>query len=199
MKRIERVLESVLFNSRFVVLVAVISSLVGSLAMFYVAAVDTWITVSHLAHYADPSLTEEARRAIHDSTVGHVVEIVDGFLLATVLLIFALGLYELFVSKIEVNEADHAENVLVIRDLDDLKNRLAKVILMILIVTFFERVIGIRMTTPLDVLYFAAGIALIGAALWLSHAAEGKKGGEKAPGKGAAPQEGRAGEARDAA
>lgn len=196
MKLVERIFESILFNSRFVVLVAVISSLVGSLAMFYVATVDTWITVSHLVHYADPSLTDAARRAIHDSTVGHVVEIVDGFLLATVLLIFSLGLYELFVSKIDFADAKHAENVLVIRDLDDLKNRLAKVILMILVVTFFERVIGIEMDEPLDILYFAAGIALVGAALWFAHAAESKKKHVENP---AAPQEGRAGEARDAA
>jgi len=72
------------------------------------------------------------------TTVTHVVEIVDGYLLATILLIFSLGLYELFIGKIEkAEQSETSSSVLLIHRLDDLKNRLAKVILMILIVTVF--------------------------------------------------------------
>ena len=94
-------------------------------------------------------------------------------LLATVLLIFSLGLYELFISKID--KAEHSatsSNVLLITSLDDLKSRLAKVILMILIVKFFEHAISMVFETPLDLLYLAGGISLLGLALYLSHAAE---------------------------
>jgi uncharacterized membrane protein YqhA len=105
---------------------------------------------------------------------------VDGYLLATVMLIFSLGLYELFISKIDMAvESESSSNVLLIRNLDDLKARLAKVILMILIVTFFEHVLGVDFRGPLDLLYLAGGIALIGLALYLTHASEsapGKKG-----------------------
>lgn len=176
MKRLEHGFEAALWASRLVVLIPVVASLVASLAIFYVATTDTIITVSHLAQYASPGLEEQVRAEMRRETVGHVVGIIDGYLLATVLLIFALGLYELFISKIDVaKESEAFENVLLIRSLDDLKNRLAKVILMILIVSFFERVLGVQMREPIDLLYMAGGIALIGVALWLSHAADQKK------------------------
>jgi uncharacterized membrane protein YqhA len=56
--------------------------------------------------------------------------------------------------------------------LDDLKGRLAKVILMILIVTLFEEALNLKIENPLDLLYLGASIALVAAALYLSHAAE---------------------------
>jgi uncharacterized membrane protein YqhA len=59
-----------------------------------------------------------------------------------------------------------------INSLDDLKARLAKVILMILIVKFFEHAISLSFDTPVSLLYLAGGIALLGLALYLSHAAE---------------------------
>jgi uncharacterized membrane protein YqhA len=179
MKTAERLFESALWNSRLVVLAAVVASVAASLAMFYVATVDTVYTVIHLAPYADPSLGDEARKAIREGTVTHIVEIVDGYLLAAVLLIFGLGLYELFVSKIEAAEASGAQgNVLFIRDLDDLKNRLAKVILMILVVNFFEHALVIQTPGAIELLYLGGGIALVGLALFLTHAADGKKGGK---------------------
>ena len=150
-----------------------IASLLTSLAVFYMATVDAYYMLSHLFEYASPALDVAARSALRSATITHVVEIVDGYLLATVLLIFALGLYELFISKIDMAEgAETSSNVLLINSLDDLKARLAKVILMILIVKFFEHAIGLAFETPMDLLYLAGGIALIGLALYLSHASE---------------------------
>jgi uncharacterized membrane protein YqhA len=64
-----------------------------------------------------------------------------------------------------------------------LKARLAKVILMILIVRFFEHAISMKFDTPLDLLYLAAGIALIGVALFLSH--DSSHGSKNSPGSAA--------------
>jgi len=169
----ESLFEKILWNSRYVVIAAVVISLFSSLAMFYMATIDAIVMISHLGEYASLSLSGEERAALRSSTVTHVVEIIDGYLLATVLLIFSLGLYELFISKIDAAEnANVSGNVLVIHSLDDLKARLAKVILMILIVKFFENAVTIHYTDALSLLYLAAGIALIGLALYLTHASE---------------------------
>ncbi|MGD8558787.1 MAG: YqhA family protein [Gammaproteobacteria bacterium] len=170
--KVEALFEGFLWNSRFVVLFAVLASLVTSLSVFFVATVDAYYMASHLGEYASSDLTTEARSVMRAATITHVVEIIDGYLLATVLLIFALGLYELFISPIDLAKKDRdltASNVLIINSLDDLKARLAKVILMILIVRFFEHAISMKFGTPLNLLYLAAGIALIGVALYLSH------------------------------
>ena len=178
MKRVERIFETLLWDSRFVVIFAVIASLLSALAMFFMATVDAYYMLSHLVEYASPALDTASRYALRSTTITHVVEIVDGYLLATVLLIFALGLYELFISKIDMAEgSETSSNVLLINSLDDLKGRLAKVILMILIVKFFEHAISLNFDSPVSLLYLAGGIALLGLALYLSHAAEHKTNG----------------------
>lgn len=178
MKFIESLFEGSLWNSRFVIMLAVLGSLFAGFAIFYVATVDVFSLVQHAMHYASSDLTEEARKALHDSTVSHVVEVVDGYLLGTVMLIFALGLYELFISDIDQAHGTKASSkILVINSLDDLKSRLAKVILMIMIVTLFEESLHMKLVAPVDLLYLGGSIALIGLALYLSHAAEpGGKG-----------------------
>ncbi len=170
MKLLEAMFENFLWNSRLMVISAVVVSLMSAAAMLYITSVDAWIMVSHLGEYISPSLSTEARLQLRAETIKHVVEIIDGYLLATVLLIFALGLYELFISKIDIaEEKEGASKILIINTLDDLKNRLAKVILMILIVRYFEHALNMKFDTPLDLLYFAGGIALLGLALYLTH------------------------------
>ena len=169
----EKYFERFLWHSRHVVLLAVIASLAAAIAMFYMATVDAWYMISHLVHYASPDLTGTERVDLRSETVTHVVEMVDGYLLATVLLIFSLGLYELFISKIDLAQGEETSSqVLVIESLDDLKARLAKVVLMILIVRYFEYALGMNFATPMDLLQFAGGIALLGLALYLSHLAD---------------------------
>lgn len=173
MNKLEQMFEKVLWTSRLSVLAAVLASLFSSLAMFYLITVDTVSMISHLLNYA--SLDAPARLALRAETITHVVELIDGYLLATVLLIFSFGLYELFISKIEAAEnSENSSKVLFINSLDDLKARLAKVVLMILIVKFFEHALTMAFETPLDLLAFAGGIALIGLALYLSHAGDAK-------------------------
>lgn len=173
MKFLEAIFEGALWNSRFVIIAAVIGSLLAGFAIFYMATVDVVYLLMHTLHYADYSMADEARKALHDSTVSHIVEVVDGYLLATVMLIFSLGLYELFISDIDQAHGSKASSkILVISNLDDLKSRLAKVILMILIVTLFEEAINMKIATPLDLVYLGASITLIALALYFSHAAE---------------------------
>ncbi|MEE9326281.1 MAG: YqhA family protein [Cocleimonas sp.] len=175
MKTIGSLFESFLWNSRLMVIAAVLASLAAAVAVLYMASVDAWVMISHLGDYISPDLSSDDRAKLRADTVTHVVEIIDGYLLATVLLIFSLGLYELFISKIEqASETEGASRILVIKNLDDLKSRLAKVILMILIVKYFEHALNMEFKDAKDLLYFAAGIAFLGLALYLSHAAEGK-------------------------
>jgi uncharacterized membrane protein YqhA len=138
-----------------------------------IGKVFTYITMS--AGERTVSVYEE----FHGDVVGHIIGAIDDYLLATVLFIFALGLYELFISKIEEAEAEAAASsrILLIHSLDDLKDRLAKVVLMILIVTFFKNVIHTNFTEPLNILYLGVGILFVALALYFTHkVAEPKDG-----------------------
>lgn len=172
---IEKVFETLLWNSRFVVVIAVVVSLITAFAMFYMASVDAFYLVSHLGDYLSADLIGEARKDFRAESITHVVEVIDGYLLATVLLIFSLGLYELFISKIEqAEQSETSSSVLAIHSLDDLKTRLGRVIIMILIVNFFEHAISMDFHGAIELLALAGGIALIGVTLYLTHAEEHK-------------------------
>ena len=170
----ERAFESALWNSRFVVLVAVVASLLTAFAVFYTTAIDVYYTITHLAHYH--SMDDAGRALLKSQTVAHVVGAVDGFLLGAIMLIFSLGLYELFISKIDAAEKGDkdASKILMINSLDDLKDKLAKVIVMILIVMFFEQAIFLKPTEPLELLYYALAIMMVSLALYLSHKSSSK-------------------------
>jgi len=177
MNFLDKIFEPLIWRSRFAVLFAVVFSLGVAFLMFYMATVDAIYMIGHALHYYSPELDAAARMELRAVTVTHVVEIVDGYLLAAVMLIFALGLYELFISEIDVakkgsDDQKISSNVLMITSLDDLKTRLAKVILMILIVRFFEQAINTEFHSAMDLLLFAGGVALLGLALFLAHAAE---------------------------
>jgi uncharacterized membrane protein YqhA len=172
MKLLETIFEGTLWNSRFVIIAAVIGSLLAGLTIFYMVTVDVMYLISHALHYTDPGLSEEARKTIHESTVTHIVDVVDGYLLGTVMLMFSFGLYELFISDIDQAKGSKSSSkILIINNLDELKSRLAKVIIMILIVTLFEKALNMKLTVPLDLVYLGVSIALITLAQYFSHAA----------------------------
>ena len=102
--RIEKAFEGLLGNSRRGVVVAVVASLLVAFATFYVASVDVMGLLSHLRAYGDLGMSDEARAAAHTTFVTHVVGIVDGYPLGALMLIFSLGLSELFVSRCHAAE-----------------------------------------------------------------------------------------------
>jgi uncharacterized membrane protein YqhA len=167
---VEKIFELLLWRSRLVVLIAVVASIVVALVMFYVASIDVLSLLGHVVHYSEFGLSPEARVTLRGEIVSIVVEVVDGYLLASIMLIFALGLYELFISRIDLAEgSEFATRLLLIRSLDDLKDRLAKVVLLILVVKFFEYALAMKVTTPLDLLYLGLGIAFVSLSVYLSH------------------------------
>ena len=172
-KSLEHNFESAIWQARWSVLTAVFCSSAAALAMFYVAAVDAFYVIKRLLNYA--SLTDVYERmSVRANAIGSVVEVVDGFLLAIVLLIFAFGLYELYVSKIDTAYDEEAStHMLAIDSLDDLKSRLGKVIMMILIVKFFELAISMSFENVYDLLMFSGGIVLVGGSLFLTEFASG--------------------------
>ncbi|MBD5605100.1 MAG: YqhA family protein [Candidatus Eremiobacteraeota bacterium] len=167
MKVLERFFEGVLWNSRLLVIVAVLASVAIAIVMFYIATVDAIYLVGDVTHYV--ALDQLVRDKEHAKIVAHVAEIVDGYLFAAIMIIFSFGLYELFISRIEAAEtSEFAPRLLLIRTLDDLKERLAKVVFLILIVRYFEYALQSDIGGPLDLLYLAVGIALIALSLYLT-------------------------------
>lgn len=165
----EKWFEWFLWNSRFVVLLAVLSSMIGMLLLFFLAAE----SMVHLAlEFVDVLAGDGITSEFHADAVGTIISAIDDFLLATVLLIFSLGMYELFISKIDIAQGEKAASqILMIKNLDDLKDRLVKVVLMILVVAFFKNVLHVTFDEPINALFMGGGILLVSLATYFSHKA----------------------------
>ena len=72
-------------------------------------------------------------------------------LIGIVLLIFGFGVYELFISEIDFAKDKFADSTLKINSLDQLKNKIIKVIIIVLIVKFFEKVLKLSHNFPLTI------------------------------------------------
>ncbi len=166
---LERAFEWLIWNARFVVILAVVASLIGMLMLFLLAAENVFLLFRDFllvlaGAHEDPEF--------HTRAVAQIISAVDDFLLGTVMLIFALGLYELFISRIDIARSEkNAQNILMIRTLDDLKDRLAKVVLMILVVAFFKNVLHVKFDDPLNILFMGGGILLVSLATYYTHKA----------------------------
>jgi uncharacterized membrane protein YqhA len=166
--------EAILYSTRFVTFLAVIGAMVAAIVLFITSTLQVW---EGLHAFLDMGNTKEL-----EHLVALFVSSVDGYLFATVLLIFSMGIYELFINKIDVvsKRKDSRPNWLRIDSIDDLKSSLGKVILMILIVSFFEHSLNIRYESILDLLFLGIGILLIAAALFLTHVHGKQKEGKHA-------------------
>ena len=151
----EKSFENILWSTRFIVLIGVVAGVLGALALFVYGTYDM---ISTLVKHS-PSYGKGATTAIISVVVGTV----DVYLIGIVVLLFSFGTYELFVSKIDIAHSDDEVNILEIRDLDQLKNRILKVIVMVLVVSFFKQVLEMKFGTPLEMLYLAISILLLSA------------------------------------
>jgi uncharacterized membrane protein YqhA len=139
-------------GSRFLVLAAVLGALAAALALFVYGIAETVVVVADAIAKAEVSSKGAKTLALA------FIEIVDLFLLGTVLLMIALGLYELFISS----DLDLPE-WLQIRTFDDLKLKLVGVVIVVLAVLFLGQIVA--WDGERDLLGFGAAIALVIAAL----------------------------------
>jgi len=171
MKLLERAFEWILWQSRLFILLAVIFGMIGAIVLFVVASLDLY----HVATFTFESLTAGHHpEHFHEKIVGDIIGAVDLYLIAVVMLLFSFGLYELFISKIDIAEKSEASKILQIENLDQLKDKLAKVIVMVLIVSFFKRVLDTPYNGALEMLYFSGSIFALALGLYFLH-----KGAEK--------------------
>ena len=169
MKFIENLFESILWNSRFFVLSAVIFSMLGGIALFFVASMDVLSMVTKVFNVYFNHLHPEN---FHGQIVSELIGAVDLYLIAIVMFIFGFGLYELFISEIDVAQMSASSKILEIHSLDDLKDKLGKVIVMVLVVNFFQKVVD-KSIAGLEMAYFAGSILGLAITLYFLH-----KGGD---------------------
>jgi uncharacterized membrane protein YqhA len=84
------------------------------------------------------------------------------------MLLFSFGLYELFISDIDAAKSEEGteSKILAIHSLDQLKDKISKVIVMVLVVSFFQKVGYTEYSGALEMLYFALSITAVAVGLF---------------------------------
>jgi len=161
---LERLFEGTMWRARLFIILAVIFGLIGAVILFVVASVDIFEVLSYTVNVYVKGLHPED---FHEVIVSKIIGAVDLYLIAIVMLIFSFGIYELFISKIEAAEnKETGQNILAISSLDQLKDKIAKVIVMVLVVGFFQRVLHTEYNGALEMLYFAVSIMVLAIGLF---------------------------------
>ena len=161
---LEKFFENAMWKTRLFVLLPVVFGLIGSIILFVIASVDIFEVLIYTLNVYLNGLHPEN---FHEEVVSKIIGAVDLYLIAVVMLIFAFGLYELFISKIDAAEnSKSGNNILAIHSLDQLKDKIAKVIVMVLIVSFFQKVLHTSYDGALQMLYFALSIGILSAGLF---------------------------------
>ena len=149
--------ENALWSTRFIVLISVVLSIISSIILFLLGG---WDIIQAII-YKNPLLNNDIKT--NNELLFNIISSIDLFLIGIVLLIFGFGVYELFISEINFAKDKFADSTLKINSLDQLKNKIIKVIIIVLIVKFFEKVLKLshNFTTPNDLILFSLSILAI--------------------------------------
>lgn len=145
-----------LAGTRYLAVIGMIALLVSALAAFGWGVVKTVDAVSLIV--TNPG---------HDAGITiALIEIVDVILIATTLLVFALGIYELVVADLPLPDWMQVHN------LHDLKSKLGGLLVLVMAVKFLEKLAEWK--NAQETLFFALAIAAISATLIAFSAFGGK-------------------------
>ncbi len=134
-------------KSRYLSVIGVLGLLVGALTAFGWGIYKSFVTVeSVFLNYAEKDFT---LIALFDS--------LDSFLIATALLVIAVGTYELFIGDLDVPDW------MLVKDLGELKAKFGFVIVPVMAVKFLQKLLASE--SALDTLYYGIAVALVSISL----------------------------------
>lgn len=157
LKRLEIRLERWMWRFRLVAIVPVVMSLCSTALAFAIGTMEIFKAFS-LAFNADTYTKNWSAGLLADLISG-----IDLYLIGLALLIFGYGVYELLISPIEAarDQLDGGNSLLDIRSLDQLKEKLVKVLVVALIVSAFKSMLGFNVKDGPSLAYFCLGVLLL--------------------------------------
>lgn len=157
-----------IFRTRYVSILAVVFGAIGAVTMFAIGSVTT---VKGIAEYLGAG---EAKAFSSDAALATTIEMIDAldeFLLGLVLLVFAFGVYQLWIPGGSDDDGSQGRDInapawLRITSVTDLKVYLLEVVAVLLAVLFLKGVLENPVMTWPD-LVIPAAVALFGATIWV--------------------------------
>lgn len=146
------ILEKLLEKSKYSIYIPVVILLIASFIIFI------YSSISFLTFFLD-TFSKEA-------FISEVVSAVDMFLLGVLCLMTSASLYELYVK--ELDSKIKLPETLIVKNLDSLKEKLGKVIYLLLLIYFFKYALQYSIKTNIDLVLYASAILLISLSLFFT-------------------------------
>ncbi len=157
-EKLEQIVETSLWTVRFLAIVPVVFGIFSVIVLFVLGSLEISQVLGEYTNiFTGNKVSEESVAKIMSKVIGGI----DLYLIGIVLLIFSFGIYELFISKIDIARETDELQILEVKSLDQLKDKILKVVVVVLVVSFFKRVMEIQINTVIEVLYLAIAILLI--------------------------------------
>lgn len=157
--------ENIMIRLRYVSLIAVIASGLGSVLMFLIGAIKVFSAYNTYfgAEYLDTTLPNEAANV----AITFLIQAVDSFLIGLVFMIFSGGIYNLYVRHID-SDIPEVTSWIRINNIGQLKSILAELVIIILFVKFLEGALKFSLNDlKWEMLVLPAGIMMLAIALKL--------------------------------
>lgn len=164
---VEEKIEKVIYRCRFFAFLPVAGSLMGSIICFLKGC--TYVIDSFGEYFLSGG-----------KVILMLVGAIDVYLIGTVMLVFGMGLYELFISNFDIAKMSSSGSNLLglfkllerprwleIKSVNELKTKVGHVIVMALLVGMFENSKKVTISSPADLLCFAVSILLSSSCLYL--------------------------------
>ena len=98
--------ENFLWSTRFIVIIAVVLSIISSISLFLIGGWD----IIQATVLNNPLFSQEISNS--NNLLFKIISSIDLFLIGIVLLIFGFGVYELFISEIDFAKGKFADSTL---------------------------------------------------------------------------------------
>lgn len=157
--------ESTMIRLRYISLIAVIASGLSSVLMFIIGALKVFGAYS--AYFSGDIIDVTLPNEAANIAITFLIQAVDTFLIGLVFMIFSGGIYYLYVHQIDTDSPE-VNSWIRIRNIGQLKNILAELVIIILFVKFMEGGLkyGLNEYTW-EMLVLPAGIMMLAIALKL--------------------------------
>lgn len=155
---LEVLIEKAVYRCRFFALLGVSGSLLGSVLCFFKGCV--YIASAFLGY-----MTSKGQ------AMSSIIDAIDIYLIGTVMLVFGMGIYELFISNLDIAKKSPQRSNLLglftlqerpkwleIKSVNELKTKLGHVIVMALLVGLFDKIQKVGIVNPVDLLCLTASI-----------------------------------------
>ncbi len=142
-------MRTLLERTKYISFIGIIALLLASVAAFGWGAMKTFDTLVIVGKSAgqDPYIAVA------------FIEVVDSFLIATALYVFAVSMYALFIGEL------HLPSWMLAHNLYELKDKLGDVIVLVMVVKFLEHLVEWKSSQ--DSLFFAIAVVMVSMALGL--------------------------------